>query len=123
MWTTRTFPLLAALGVLTTLPIAALADPPAVGAPGVPPVFVGAPTNDAPNAGQFTVNFDSAGDYLGIGTAPEPPLTIDLTRPRVLVVRQARITVPAATRDPASLAGIFAQFDRQLRDEAAPQSK
>jgi hypothetical protein len=100
-----------------------LADPPAVGAPGIPPVFVGTPTNDTPSAGQFTINFDNAGDYLGIGTAPEPPLTRDLTRPRILVVRQARVTVPAETRDSASLSSIFAQFDRQLRDEAKPRSK
>jgi len=126
MWTTRTLSLLAALGALGalgSLPVAALADPPAVGAPVIPPVFVGAPTNDAPSAGQFTINFDNAGDYLGVGAPPEPPLTRDLTRPRVLVVRQARVTVPAETRDSASLSSMFAQFNRQLRDEATPRSK
>jgi hypothetical protein len=121
MWT-RIIPLVAVLGTLTIMPVAVLADPPAVVAPGIPPPFVGAPTNDAPSAGQFTINFDSAGDYFGIGTAPEPPLTRDLTPPRLLV-RQGRLIVPASRRDSESLSSMFAQFNRQLRDEAVPQGK
>ena len=61
------------------VPLAANADPPAVGAPAIPAVFVGAPTNDNSNAGQFTVNFASNGNYEGVGIAAEPPLARDLT--------------------------------------------
>jgi hypothetical protein len=70
---------LGALCAMAFVPLAANADPPAVGAPAIPAVFVGAPTNDNSNAGQFTVNFASNGNYEGVGIAAEPPLARDLT--------------------------------------------
>ncbi|MBD5633085.1 MAG: hypothetical protein IAI49_01300 [Candidatus Eremiobacteraeota bacterium] len=116
----RTTTTLVALGVLSALPAAALADPPAVGAPTIPAVFTGAPTNDNPNAGEFTVNFDSDG-YRGIGSAPEPPLTRDMTPSTKRVFRQARANAPSAGES-RSVDGLFANLRRELRDDAGPQA-
>jgi len=95
----------------------ASADPPAVGAPAIPAVFVGAPTNDNPNAGQFTVNFASNGDYEGIGIAAEPPLVRDLT-PRV-GIPQARAYRPSL-EERANADRAIVHLKRQLRENAAP---
>jgi hypothetical protein len=112
------------LGVLTALlaaPVAASADPPAVGAPTIPPVFVGAPTNDNPNAGEFTVNFDTSG-YRGIGIAPEPPLIRDLTPGPVRVFAQARPVAITSETERSSVDGLFVVFRRELRDNAANET-
>ena len=120
----KTIGKLTALGTLcglVALPVMASADPPAVGAPSIPAVFVGAPTNDNPNAGQFTVNFASNGDYEGTGIA-EPPasprdLTVNPGRP------QGRVsaTTPSAT-ERASVDRIFARLRDELRGNAAPEA-
>jgi hypothetical protein len=109
------------LGVLTALlaaPVAASADPPAVGAPTIPPVFVGAPTNDNPNAGQFQVNFDSSG-YRGIGIAPEPPLTRDLKPGTVRAYAQARPVATTTSGERSSVDSLFVGFRRELRTNAS----
>ena len=123
MWTMRKSVMLGAVGAMLALPIAAQADPPAVGAPTIPPVFVGAPTNDNPNAGEFTVNFDSTG-YRGIGTSPEPPLTRDLTEDGSQpAYRQAgSVTVAPTTGEKTSVDRLFVGFAQQLRDLSAPQA-
>jgi hypothetical protein len=110
---------LGALCAMAFVPVAASADPPAVGAPAVPAVFVGAPTNDNPSAGQFTVNFASNGDYEGIGIPAEPPLVRDLT-PRV-GLPQARAYRPSL-EERASTDRAIGHLKRQLRDNAAPQA-
>jgi hypothetical protein len=112
------------LGVLTALlaaPVAASADPPAVGAPTIPPVFTGAPTNDNPNAGEFTVNFDSSG-YRGIGIAPEPPLTRDLTSTPVRVFAQARPVALTSAIERSSVDSLFVGFRRELRANAGDET-
>jgi hypothetical protein len=112
------------LGVLTALlaaPVAASADPPAVGAPTIPPVFVGASTNDNPNAGEFTVNFDASG-YRGVGIAPEPPLTRDLTPAPVRVFTQARPVANTFSAERSSVDGLFVSFRRELRDNAMTET-
>jgi hypothetical protein len=108
-----------ALCAMALAPALASADPPAVGAPTIPPVFVGAPTNDNPNAGQFTVNFASNGTYEGVGIAPEPPLVRDLT-PRV-GLPQARLYRPT-TDERANADRVIGRLKRQLRDNAAPKA-
>ena len=118
-WTLSKTAALGALYAMAALPVAASADPPAVGAPTIPPVVVGAPTNDNPNAGQFSVDFDSTGAYQGIGTAPEPALTRDLTPQTER--RQARAVEPRA-QERASVNHLFANLAQQLRDQAAPQA-
>jgi hypothetical protein len=110
---------LGALCAMAFVPAAASADPPAVGAPTIPAVFVGAPTNDNPNAGEFTINFASNGDYEGIGVAPEPALVRDLT-PRV-GLPQARLYRPSL-EERASADRAIVRLKRQLRDNAAPQA-
>jgi hypothetical protein len=116
---TRITTILGALGAMLALPAAALADPPAVGAPAIPPVFVGAPTNDNPSAGEFTVNFDSTGRYLGTGSAPDAPLAFDLKPDAAPAYRQARGNGPTASEKRAT-DRLFVSFTRELRDEAAP---
>jgi len=105
MLTMRKTALMIALGAAAATPIAAKADP-AVGAPTIPPIFNGAPTNQDPRAGQFQVNFDSTGRYLGLGNAPEPPLTID-----VKPVRERRQTV---ARGSAPTLSEQAETDREF---------
>jgi hypothetical protein len=39
-------------------------------APGLPPPFVGAPMNDDPRAGQFSLTFDDTGKLVSIGSVP-----------------------------------------------------
>ena len=120
MSTMRKAAMLAALGAAALAPAAAQADPPAVGAPGIPPVFVGAPTNQDPRAGQFAVSFDSTGRYLGIGTAPEPPLTIDV-RP-VAPRRQTAYSVGSpSAQERMATDRQFAGLTRQLRDLNTPR--
>jgi hypothetical protein len=106
---------LGALGAMAFVPAAASADPPAVGAPTIPAVFVGAPTNDNANAGAFTVNFASNGDYEGVGIAPEPPLVRDLT-PRV-GLPQARTYRPSLDERTNSDREI-GHLKRELRENA-----
>jgi hypothetical protein len=38
--------------------------------PTLPPPFVGAPMNDNPRAGQFSLSFDTTGKLVRIGSAP-----------------------------------------------------
>jgi hypothetical protein len=110
---------LGALCAVAFAPLPASADPPAVGAPTIPAVFVGAPTNDNPSAGEFTVNFASNGDYEGIGIPAEPPLVRDLM-PRV-GIPQARAYRPSLDERTNSDREIR-HLKRQLRDNAAPQA-
>ncbi len=115
----RAIALAGSFGVLLVAPAAVLADPPAVGAPGIPPVFIGARTNDNPNAGQFTVNFASTGTYLGTGSPEDPPLTRDLTPSRSVEIRQARASAP---RQNAYVDRLFVSFKEQLRANAVPET-
>jgi hypothetical protein len=108
---------LGALCAMAIVPVAASADPPAVGAPPIPAVFVGAPTNGNPSAGEFTVNFASNGNYESIGVPPEPPLVRDLT-PRV-GFPQARAYRPSLDERTNADRAIV-HLKRQLRENAAP---
>jgi hypothetical protein len=114
-FTMKTNIVFGALCAMAFVPAAASADPPAVGAPTIPAVFVGAPTNDNPNAGAFTVNFASNGDYEGVGIAPEPPLVRDLT-PRV-GLPQARTYRPSLDERTNSDREI-GHLKRELRENA-----
>jgi hypothetical protein len=118
----RSLAIVGSLGVFFASPVAAFADPSALGAPTIPAVFVGAPTNDDPNAGQFTVNFTSTGEYLGTGVAPEPPLTRDLTVSPVRPYRQARVAAPPTAREAASVNALFDGLAQQLKDSTVPRT-
>jgi len=89
-----------------SLPLSAAADPPAVSAPGIPPVFTGAPRTDDPSGGEFTLNFDGDGRFLGIGRLPDPPQVIDVSTPRELRQAQVAASGPTATEE--------ATTDRQI---------
>jgi hypothetical protein len=101
---------LAAAAVAT--PLAVLADPPAVSAPLMPAPFIGAPTNDNPANGQFGINFDDQGRYLGVGTAPEHLASFDLVpapaRPQAGVIKR-----PAGEQ--AAVNAVFVNFRERLR--------
>ena len=85
----------------------------------MPAPFIGAPTNDNPDAGQFTVNFDDQGRYLGIGTAPEHYGNFALSPGRA--TKQARPEARPTKDSPAGNA-VFSRFERRLRDVAAPEA-
>jgi hypothetical protein len=108
---------LGALCAMASVPVGANADPPAVGAPAVPAVFVGAPTNDSTSAGEFVVNFASNGTYERVGIPPEPALVLDLT-PRV-GLPQAR-AYPPSLDERASADRAIVHLKRQLRENQQP---
>ncbi len=109
---------LAAAAVIS--PLAALADPPAAGVPAMPAPFIGAPTNDNPNNGQFGVNFDDRGRFTGIGSAPEHYASFDLTPARER--RQARANDAAGSAETPEAKMVFTAFTERLRDVASPQA-
>ena len=100
------------------VPLAVLADPPAVTAPLLPAPFIGAPMNDDPNNGQFTVNFDDQGRYLGTGTAPVHYDNFDLTPGRA--VPQASTVRRVSRAETSAVNSVFASFQQQLKEVAAP---
>ena len=102
------------------VPVAASADPPAVAVAPIPGPFVGAPVNTDPNAGQFTVNFDDQGRYLGTGRAAEHYDNFDLGQGRVRQQGRAPEVTPAQER--SMVDGLFVSFGRQLRGLANSQS-
>jgi hypothetical protein len=95
-------------------PVGAMADPPAVSAPTPPGPFIGAPTNDNPDNGQFSVNFDDQGRFEGIGTAPEHFASFDLTPG--LAVPQAGSQRPLTAHQKAALQVVFEKFARRLKE-------
>jgi hypothetical protein len=98
-------------------PLAVLADPPAVSAPLMPAPFIGAPTNDNPENGQFGLNFNDQGRFTGIGTAPEHLANFDLVP--AAAVPQARVARrPAGER--AAVDTLFVSFQDRLRVVANP---
>ena len=111
---------MAALAMIVAAPAAALADPPAVTVAPIPGPFVGAPTNTDPNAGQFTVNFDDQGRYLGTGRAPEHYGNVDLGHRPVREQRREQARTPVQER--AAVDGVFVSLERQLRTLANSQT-
>ena len=111
---------MALMAAATAVPVAALADPPAATVAAIPGPFVGAPTNTDPNAGQFTVNFDDRGNYLGTGRAPEHYANFDLGPGRVR--QQGRSPETAPTQERAAVDSVFVSFGRQLRSLATSQT-
>ena len=111
---------LALMAASAAIPAAALADPPAVEGPApIPGPFVGAPVNSDPNAGQFTVNFDDQGRFEGVGRPQEHYDNFDLGPGRV---RQQGRAPTTSARESQSVDALFAKFQQQLRDIAAPQA-
>ncbi len=104
-------------------PLAVRADPPAVSAPLLPAPFIGAPMNDDPNNGQFSVNFDDQGRYLGTGTAPEHLANFDLSPATAPARLQARAERRPAIGELAALDAVFANFQERLRVVSASQSQ
>lgn len=106
-------------------PLAVLADPPAVGTPTLPAPFIGAPMNDDPNNGQFTVNFDDQGRYLGTGTAPEHLANFELSPATAPGRLQARSERRPALGERAAVNSVFSDFQERLRvvSGSAPQSQ
>ena len=106
--------LMAVAAAAVAVPMAVLADPPAVTAPMMPAVFNGAPRNDNPDNGQFSVNFDDQGRYLGTGTAPQHLGDFDLAPARA--IRQASaVSRPSEARQSAVNA-VFVTFQQRLRE-------
>lgn len=110
---------LAAAAVVT--PLAVLADPPAVMAPTLPAPFIGAPMNDNPNNGQFSVNFDDQGRYLGTGTAAEHLSNFDLSPATAPGHVQARVERRASSGEVAAVDTVFADFAVRLRAVSSQQ--
>lgn len=111
---------MALMAASAALPVAALADPPAATVAPIPGPFVGAPTNTDPNAGQFTVNFDDQGRYLGTGRAAEHYDNFDLGQGRVREQRRSQESNSQQERQ--SVDGLFMSLGRQLQSLAASQT-
>jgi len=104
-----------AVSTVLVLPASGTADTPAVTAPEIPTTFVGAPRAGDLNAGQFTLDFDGSGTFLGIGRLPDPAQKIDVTMPREV----PQETVNASGRSPEEEAITdreIAALRQQLRD-------
>lgn len=117
--TMRTATMIMAMAAMAVVvPVYALADPPAVTAPTLPAPFIGAPMNDNPNNGQFGLNFDDQGRFLGVGSAPEHYDNFDLTpgRARPQASEHRRVS----RRETEAANTVFAGFTQQLREVAAP---
>ena len=104
-------------------PLAVLADPPAVSAPMLPAPFIGAPTNDNPNNGQFSVNFDDQGRYRGTGTAPEHLASFDLSPATGPGHVQARVERRLPAGEEAAVNTVFADFQERLRVVSSEQTQ
>ncbi len=109
-----------ALTVAVGMPLTALADPPAVSAPTMPAPFIGAPTNDNPESGQFSLNFDDQGRFLGSGTAPEHFADFNLSPERARA--QARLTNGLPAGEASANSTVFTAFAQRLKDIAASQA-
>ena len=114
----QTTAIAAALALAAATPLAATADGSAgvwsgdgaAPVPHIPGTFAGAPTNDDPSAGQFSVAFDTTGHFVRIGRVDEPrsPIAVVPDRER----RQAAFT---SGRESAASAATFARFRLKLR--------
>ncbi len=71
------------------------ADPPAAVAPDAAVVFIGAPTTQGSQGGEFTLNFDDLGRFEGVGRAPDHPGPFNLTPEEAR--RQARVRAAEPT--------------------------
>jgi hypothetical protein len=114
----RAVTMFAALASVAITPVAVMADPPAASVPLMPGPFIGAPTNDNPSDGQFTVNFDDQGRYLGTGTAPEHYASFDLAPVRGVPQAGSR-----NVRSEAAAQVVFAAFAQRLREIAALEAR
>jgi hypothetical protein len=115
--------MLAAIGAALSMPIAAFADPAAgvwsgdsaAPVPHIPGTFAGSPTNDDPNAGQFTATFDATG-FVGVGRASEPGVL------EVTPVNNWHSSNPSfASGNSAASESTFAKFKADLRALASRQ--
>ncbi len=101
-------------------PIAALADPPAVGAPIIPGPFIGAPTTQNQYGGEETVNFSGDGHFEGVGRAHEHYANFDVSPRRYKPQASNRKRLSRADR--AITNDEFTSFDQQLQSIAKKKS-
>ena len=96
------------------IPAVALGNPPAVGAPAIPGPFVGAPTNDDPNAGQFSVDVTNR----HVGRAPERfgRLVASARYGR----RQARASAEPSVAQRRAIDRVFVTFSARFEDDREP---
>jgi len=112
----------AAAASIATLagPVAALANPPAVGAPIIPGPFVGAPTTQNQYGGEATVNFAGDGRFEGVGRPAEHYSNFDIQprafKPQASNRKRVSRTERAITNDE------FTSFDQQLQAIAKKKS-
>ncbi len=116
---TRAATLIVALtAAACAVPLAAQADPPAAAVP-IPPVpFAGAPSNQDPNAGQFTLNFDDGGRFLGTGRPAEHYANFALGQTGV--ERSQAGNAPTREVEKRAVNRLFVRFADRLRSVSNP---